>query len=132
MGTHMWTNGASRRGRRMSLELPLSRPLSFNPQDTEFLQRRPELFYPFLPTPFLSRPPFPLLQPQSPGKFAPGFPSPFSLLHPLGAAGADLSHLFGLTPSDDGKSSPVITDDRDDDDASNSSMEDVSNKTNGS
>lgn len=130
MGTHMWTNGASRRGRRMSLELPLSRPLSFNPQDAEFLTRRPELFYPFLPTPFLSRPPFPLLQPPSPGKFPAGFPSPFSLLHPLGAAaGADLSHLFGLN-HDDGKSSPVIGDDRDD--VSNSSAEDMSTKTNGS
>ncbi|CAA9993966.1 unnamed protein product [Nesidiocoris tenuis] len=48
MGTHMWTNGASRRGRRMSLELP---PL---PKDSEFLHRRPDLFYPYLPAPFLN------------------------------------------------------------------------------
>ncbi|XP_072154054.1 sal-like protein 3 isoform X2 [Bemisia tabaci] len=49
MGTHMWTNGASRRGRRMSLDLP---PL---PKDSpEFLQRRPDLFYPYLPAPFLN------------------------------------------------------------------------------
>lgn len=54
MGTHMWSNGASRRGRRMSLELPLNRPMPLNPQDTEFLQRRPDLFYPYLPAPFLS------------------------------------------------------------------------------
>lgn len=54
MGTHMWSNGASRRGRRMSLELPLNRPLPLNPQDTEFLQRRPDLFYPYLPAPFLN------------------------------------------------------------------------------
>lgn len=54
MGTHMWSNGASRRGRRMSLELPLNRPLPLSPQDSEFLQRRPDLFYPYLPAPFLN------------------------------------------------------------------------------
>lgn len=54
MGTHMWTNTASRRGRRMSLELPLSRPLNISQQDAEFLQHRPELFYPYLPPPFLN------------------------------------------------------------------------------
>lgn len=48
MGTHMWTNGASRRGRRMSLDLP---PLPITPKDSEFLQRRPDLFYPYLPGP---------------------------------------------------------------------------------
>ncbi|XP_063972675.1 homeotic protein spalt-major isoform X3 [Diachasmimorpha longicaudata] len=51
MGTHMWTNGASRRGRRMSLDLP---PLPITPKDSEFLQRRPDLFYPYLPGPFLN------------------------------------------------------------------------------
>lgn len=51
MGTHMWTNGASRRGRRMSLDLP---PLPITPKDSEFLQRRPDLFYPYLPAPFLN------------------------------------------------------------------------------
>ena len=54
MGTHMWTNTASRRGRRMSLELPLNRPLPLSPQDTEFLQRRPDLFYPYIPGPFMN------------------------------------------------------------------------------
>ena len=126
MGTHMWTNGASRRGRRMSLELPLTRPLSFNPQDAEFLQRRPELFYPFIPSNFLSRPPFPLLQPPSPGKFPAGFPSPFSLLHPLAAP--DLSQLFAMTNAE-GKSSPVIADQ---DEGSNSSTEETVQKVNGS
>lgn len=53
MGTHMWSNGASRRGRRMSLELP-PRPLPLSPQDSDFLQRRPDLFYPYLPAPFLN------------------------------------------------------------------------------
>lgn len=54
MGTHMWTNGTSRRGRRMSLELP---PLQIanNVKETDFLQRRPEIYYhPFLPSPFLN------------------------------------------------------------------------------
>jgi hypothetical protein len=51
MGTHMWSNGASRRGRRMSLDLP---PIPMTPKDSEFLQRRPDLFYPYLPAPFLN------------------------------------------------------------------------------
>uniref|UniRef100_A0A1B6CWS3 C2H2-type domain-containing protein n=1 Tax=Clastoptera arizonana TaxID=38151 RepID=A0A1B6CWS3_9HEMI len=51
MGTHMWTNGASRRGRRMSLDLP---PLPITPKDSDFLHRRPDLFYPYLPAPFLN------------------------------------------------------------------------------
>lgn len=51
MGTHMFTNGTSRRGRRMSLDLP---PLPITPKDSEFLQRRPDLFYPYLPAPFLN------------------------------------------------------------------------------
>lgn len=45
----MWSGGASRRGRRMSLELP-PRPLH-EPHD---LLRRPDLFYPYLPAPFLN------------------------------------------------------------------------------
>ncbi|XP_068620810.1 homeotic protein spalt-major isoform X2 [Battus philenor] len=49
MGTHMWSGGASRRGRRMSLELP-PRPLH-EPHD---LLRRPDLFYPYLHAPFLN------------------------------------------------------------------------------
>ncbi|XP_063697528.1 homeotic protein spalt-major-like [Culicoides brevitarsis] len=88
MGTHMWTNTASRRGRRMSLELPLTRPLNISQQDAEFLQHRPELFYPYLPPPFLNgmahklndvmgHPPMSLLHSQmNQGKFP--FP-PFSL-----------------------------------------------------
>ncbi|XP_046386829.1 homeotic protein spalt-major isoform X2 [Ischnura elegans] len=51
MGTHMWSNGASRRGRRMSLDLP---PIPMTPKDSDFLQRRPDLFYPYLPAPFLN------------------------------------------------------------------------------
>ncbi|KAG6452515.1 hypothetical protein O3G_MSEX007681 [Manduca sexta] len=49
MGTHMWSGGASRRGRRMSLELP-PRPL----HEPHELLRRPDLFYPYLPAPFLN------------------------------------------------------------------------------
>jgi hypothetical protein len=54
MGTHMWSGHCqvSRRGRRMSLELPHP-PIPMTAKDSEFLQRRrPELFYPYLPTPF--------------------------------------------------------------------------------
>lgn len=92
MGTHMWTNGTSRRGRRMSLELP--RP--------DLLQGRPDLFYPFLPT-FLNglpRPPF-LLSPQTPpsGKFA--FPPPhFSLL-----SGFQQPHMENMLSHDEDSSS---------------------------
>lgn len=35
----------------MSLDLP---PLPITPKDSEFLQRRPDLFYPYLPAPFLN------------------------------------------------------------------------------
>ena len=62
MGTHMWSSAqVSRRGRRMSLELPpgshpgrlgvplgVGGPIPLNAKDSEFLQRRPDLFYPYL------------------------------------------------------------------------------------
>uniref|UniRef100_A0A8D8VQ62 Homeotic protein spalt-major n=1 Tax=Cacopsylla melanoneura TaxID=428564 RepID=A0A8D8VQ62_9HEMI len=55
MGTHMWTNGASRRGRRMSLDLPPHLTPSITPKEpSEYLHRRPDLFYPYLPAPFLN------------------------------------------------------------------------------
>ena len=54
MGTHMWSSSQpSRRGRRMSLELPHP-PIPLTAKDSEFLQRRPELFFPYLQTPFSS------------------------------------------------------------------------------
>ncbi len=55
MGTHMWSSSqqASRRGRRMSLELPPplhgGLPIGLTAKDSEFLQRRPELLFPYLP-----------------------------------------------------------------------------------
>ena len=55
MGTHMWSSSqTSRRGRRMSLELPHhAPPIPMTAKDSEFLQRRrPELFFPYLPTQF--------------------------------------------------------------------------------
>ncbi|XP_037926412.1 homeotic protein spalt-major isoform X2 [Hermetia illucens] len=52
MGTHMWTNGSSRRGRRMSLEVPIGRPFPLK-SEVDFSHRRPEFFYPYLP-PFLN------------------------------------------------------------------------------
>eukprot|EP00096_Caligus_rogercresseyi_P012096 TRINITY_DN4975_c0_g1_i2.p1 TRINITY_DN4975_c0_g1~~TRINITY_DN4975_c0_g1_i2.p1 ORF type:complete len:1353 (-),score=468.49 TRINITY_DN4975_c0_g1_i2:426-4484(-) len=52
MGIHMWSNTqASRRGRRMSLDLPRP-PIPMTAKDSEFLQRRPELFYPYLQSSF--------------------------------------------------------------------------------
>ncbi|KAH8305453.1 hypothetical protein KR018_006022 [Drosophila ironensis] len=75
MGTHMWTNPTSRRGRRMSLELPMrpgpnqgaGHPATSAEQ--EFMQRRPELFFPYLPPFFNGLPP-------KPGELSPGaFPS---------------------------------------------------------
>ncbi|XP_017057305.1 LOW QUALITY PROTEIN: homeotic protein spalt-major [Drosophila ficusphila] len=75
MGTHMWTNPTSRRGRRMSLELPM-RPGPNSGQghpgssaEQEFMQRRPELFFPYLPPFFNGLPP-------KPGELSPGaFPN---------------------------------------------------------
>jgi hypothetical protein len=50
----MWSSSQpSRRGRRMSLELPHP-PIPLTAKDSEFLQRRPELFFPYLQTPFSS------------------------------------------------------------------------------
>ncbi|XP_064467298.1 sal-like protein 3 [Ornithodoros turicata] len=46
MGTHMWNNGSSRRGRRMSLDLP-SLP-SIGPKPGDFPHPPPDLFYPYL------------------------------------------------------------------------------------
>ena len=63
MGTHMWSSAqVSRRGRRMSLELPpgshpgrglggplgVGGPIPLNAKDSEFLRGRPDLFYPYL------------------------------------------------------------------------------------
>ncbi|XP_058987791.1 homeotic protein spalt-major isoform X2 [Musca domestica] len=59
MGTHMWTNPTSRRGRRMSLELPIHRPGGSMPPESEFLPRRPDIFFPYLPPFFNGLPPKP-------------------------------------------------------------------------
>ncbi|XP_046866654.1 homeotic protein spalt-major [Drosophila willistoni] len=73
MGTHMWTNPTSRRGRRMSLELPMRGgpggpcgPGSAGQAvEQEFMQRRPEIFFPYLPPFFNGLPP-------KPGELSPG------------------------------------------------------------
>ncbi|XP_059486087.1 sal-like protein 3 isoform X3 [Neocloeon triangulifer] len=116
MGTHMWNNGASRRGRRMSLDLP---PIPMTPKDSEFLQRRPDLFYPYLPAPFLngmqqklneisviqsSTPPGGL--PSPPNKYGhhlgfPGLGQHFD--KPLGLTSGEVSR----SPSPEDKSSPL-------------------------
>ncbi|XP_073825522.1 spalt-related isoform X2 [Musca autumnalis] len=60
MGTHMWTNPTSRRGRRMSLELPMHRPGGGSmPSDSEIFPRRPDIFFPYLPPFFNGLPPKP-------------------------------------------------------------------------
>ncbi|XP_046801053.1 homeotic protein spalt-major isoform X1 [Lucilia cuprina] len=95
MGTHMWSNPTSRRGRRMSLELPIHRPGGSLASDSDFLPRRPDIFFPYLP-PFFnglppkpgdlnSTPPFPPhITPQhlangsaGPPKYPPGLPMGF-------------------------------------------------------
>lgn len=48
MGTHMWTNGASRRGRRMSLEIPALQLSNQDPQP-DFFHRRTDFLYPYFP-----------------------------------------------------------------------------------
>ncbi|XP_065358084.1 homeotic protein spalt-major [Calliphora vicina] len=95
MGTHMWSNPTSRRGRRMSLELPMHRPGGSLASESDFLPRRPDIFFPYLP-PFFnglppkpgdlnSTPPFPPhITPQhlangsaGPPKYPPGLPMGF-------------------------------------------------------
>ncbi|XP_055921100.1 homeotic protein spalt-major [Eupeodes corollae] len=94
MGTHMWTNPASRRGRRMSLELPMHRP-NLPPlgthQDSELMSRRPEIFFPYLPPFFNGLQPKPVDLP--PGSF-PGLPPP---PFPNGSA-QKYSDLMGFGP----------------------------------
>ncbi|XP_020803819.1 LOW QUALITY PROTEIN: sal-like protein 3, partial [Drosophila serrata] len=82
MGTHMWTNPTSRRGRRMSLELPcVLVPIGTghpgSSAEQEFMQRRPELFFPYLPPFFNGLPP-------KPGELSPGaFPTSLRRLLPM-------------------------------------------------
>ncbi|KAJ8679801.1 hypothetical protein QAD02_015588 [Eretmocerus hayati] len=92
MGTHMWTNGASRRGRRMSLDIP---SLPITPKDSEFLQRRPDLFYPYLPAPFLNGMPqklneIPGVIPHGAGPGSNGLPA-----HPAVSVANKYAGLFG-------------------------------------
>lgn len=48
MGIHTWS-GASRRGRRMSLELPFNGSMPLMLQNPEFLQRHTDFFHPYPP-----------------------------------------------------------------------------------
>ncbi|EDV98816.1 homeotic protein spalt-major isoform X2 [Drosophila grimshawi] len=114
MGTHMWTNPTSRRGRRMSLELPMRPGPGPGPgaahgvptAEQEFMQRRPELFFPYLPPFFNGMPPKP--GELSPGAFAnippPHFANGAKYPYPpgllsfpgfLGGAGGHHQHPYG-------------------------------------
>ena len=48
MGIHTWS-GASRRGRRMSLELPFNGSMPLMLQNPDFLQRHSDFFHPYPP-----------------------------------------------------------------------------------
>lgn len=48
MGIHTWS-GASRRGRRMSLELPFNGTMPLMLQSPEFMQRHSDFFHPYPP-----------------------------------------------------------------------------------
>lgn len=54
MGIHTWS-GASRRGRRMSLELPFNGSMPLMLQSPEFLQRHSDFFHPYPPAHLLGR-----------------------------------------------------------------------------
>lgn len=54
MGIHTWS-GASRRGRRMSLELPFNGSMPLMLQNSEFLQRHSDFFHPYPPAHLLGR-----------------------------------------------------------------------------
>ncbi|XP_069963645.1 homeotic protein spalt-major isoform X2 [Bactrocera oleae] len=121
MGTHMWTNPTSRRGRRMSLELPLHRPGSIS-SEADFMQRRPELFFPYLPPFFNGLPPKP--GDLSPGAFSnltpPHFPNGANAgKYPPGLLGlppflAPPYNFPGMTPQSHGDNSKSPTPTRDD------------------
>jgi hypothetical protein len=53
MGTHMWSNGSSRRGRRMSIDLP---NLHISPPKPGDYGSRagPEMFFPFMPPNYMN------------------------------------------------------------------------------
>lgn len=54
MGIHTWS-GASRRGRRMSLELPFNGSMPLMLQSPDFLQRHSDFFHPYPPAHLLGR-----------------------------------------------------------------------------
>lgn len=54
MGIHTWS-GASRRGRRMSLELPFNGAMPLMLQTPEFLQRHSDFFHPYPPAHLIGR-----------------------------------------------------------------------------
>lgn len=54
MGIHTWS-GASRRGRRMSLELPFNGSMPLMLQNPDFLQRHSDFFHPYPPSHLLGR-----------------------------------------------------------------------------
>lgn len=54
MGIHTWS-GASRRGRRMSLELPFNGSMPLMLQNPDFLQRHSDFFHPYPPAHLLGR-----------------------------------------------------------------------------
>lgn len=54
MGIHTWS-GASRRGRRMSLELPFNGSMPLMLQNPDFLQRHSDFFHPYPPSHILGR-----------------------------------------------------------------------------
>ena len=100
MGTHMWTGGGppvSRRGRRMSLELPPGvpppgMPLTPPHKDLEFLQQRQQQQR------NLGSPPPPPLPPPPPPRelsFFPYLPTPFSV-----AAAASMATISTARNSD--------------------------------
>ena len=86
MGTHIWTGcpQVSRRGRRMSLELPPGAPpIPMTAKDKEFLQQRQQQQQRQSPPPPASTlPPPPLPPPPPPPRdlsFFPYLPTPFSV-----------------------------------------------------
>lgn len=80
MGTHMWNNPTSRRGRRMSLELPLSpgRP-------GEFPASRPDVFFPYFPPGYLN------------GMNAPKM-NEISVIQTAGLSNGNVANLINIRP----------------------------------
>ncbi|XP_013791477.1 sal-like protein 1 [Limulus polyphemus] len=89
MGTHMWNNSTSRRGRRMSIDLPALQ-MTPAPKPGDFHPHRPDLYFPYLPPAYMNGMTTPKMNEisviQSAGMTNGNIPSSLNMLSPQGLA----------------------------------------------